>query len=101
MFIRTVTITVPADREDEMYAFWEWASAIVCRQPGYIQGRLWRDLSDPKRFTEVHEWEREEDSNAYRATEQFREVIGRLVALSQIPPQVSGYSVVRASAPEL
>ena len=95
MFIRTVTVTIPTDREAEMYAFWEWASAIVHRQPGYIQGHLWRDVSNPQRFTEVHEWEREEDSNAYRATEQFREVIERLIALSQMPPQVIGYSVVR------
>jgi hypothetical protein len=43
----------------------------------------------------VHEWEREEDSNAYRATEQFREVIERLIALSVTKLQVMGYSVVR------
>ena len=95
MFIRTVSVTIPADREDEMYAFWEWASAIVRRQPGYIQGRLWRDVSNPQRFTEVHEWEREEDSNAYRATGQFREVIERLVALSVTQPQAMGYVIVR------
>ena len=95
MFIRTVTVTIPTDREAEMFAFWEWASAIVRRQPGYIQGRLWRDVSNPQRFTEVHEWEREEDSNAYRATEQFHEVIERLVALSQMPPQTMGYAVER------
>ena len=95
MFIRTVTVTIPTDREAEMFAFWEWASAIVRRQPGYIQGRLWRDVSNPRRFTEVHEWEREEDSNAYRATEQFREVIERLVALSVTQPQVMGYAIVR------
>jgi len=95
MFIRTVTVTISTDREAEMFAFWEWASAIVRRQPGYIQGRLWRDVSNPRRFTEVHEWEREEDSNAYRATEQFREVIERLVALSVTQPQVMGYSVIR------
>jgi heme-degrading monooxygenase HmoA len=94
MFIRTVTITIPAGQEAEIYTFWEWASAIVRQQPGYIQGRLWRDVADPRRFTEVHEWEREEDSNAYRATGQFREVIGRLVALSQTPPQTMGYVVV-------
>ena len=95
MFIRTVTVTIPTDREAEMYAFWEWASAIVRRQSGYIQGHLWRDISNPQRFTEVHEWEREEDSNAYRATEQFREVIERLVALSVTQPQVMGYAIVR------
>jgi heme-degrading monooxygenase HmoA len=95
MFIRTVTITITPDREDEMYAFWEWASAIVKQQPGYIRGRLWRDVSNPQRFTEVHEWESEEDSNAYRATDQFREVIGRLVALSVTQPQAMGYSVVQ------
>lgn len=95
MFIRTVTVTISPDREAEMYAFWEWASAIVRRQPGYMQGRLWRDVSNPQSFTEVHEWEREEDSNAYRATEQFREVIERLVALSQMPPQTMGYAVER------
>jgi heme-degrading monooxygenase HmoA len=95
MFIRTVTVTISTDREAEWYAFWEWASAIVRRQSGYIQGHLWRDVSNPQRFTEVHEWEREEDSNAYRATEQFREVIERLIALSATQPQVMGYSVVR------
>ena len=95
MFIRTVTVTIPVGREGEMYTFWEWASAIVRRQPGYIQGRLWRDVSNPQRFTEVHEWESEEDSDAYRATEQFREVIGRLVALSVTQPEVMGYSVVQ------
>ena len=95
MFIRTVTITIPPGRESEMYAFWEWASAIVRQQPGYIRGRLWRDAVNPQRFTEVHEWEREEDSNAYRASEQFREVIGRLVTLSQTPPEALGYHVVR------
>ena len=95
MFIRTVTVTITADREGEMYAFWEWASAIVKQQPGYIWGRLWRDVSNPQRFTEVHEWQREEDSNAYRATEQFREVIERLVALSVTEPKGMGYSVVR------
>ena len=95
MFIRTVTVTIPTDREAEMFAFWEWASAIVRRQSGYIQGHLWRDVSNPQRFTEVHEWEREEDSNAYRATEQFREVIERLVALSVTQPQVMGYAIVR------
>ncbi len=95
MFIRTVTVTIPTDQEAEMYAFWEWASAIVRRQPGYIQGHLWRDASNPQRFTEVHEWEREEDSNAYRATEQFREVIERLVALSVKQLQVMGYAIVR------
>jgi heme-degrading monooxygenase HmoA len=95
MFIRTVTVTILTDREAEMYAFWEWASAIVRRQPGYIQGHLWRDVSNPQRFTEVHEWEREEDSKAYRATEQFREVIERLVALSVTEPKAMGYSVVR------
>jgi heme-degrading monooxygenase HmoA len=95
MFIRTVTVIITPDREDEMYAFWEWASAIVKQQPGYIRGRLWRDVSTPQRFTEVHEWEREEDSNAYRATEQFHEVIGRLVALSGTQPEVMGYSVVQ------
>ena len=95
MFIRTVTVTIPTGREAEMYAFWEWASAIVRRQPGYIQGRLWRDVSDPQRFTEVHEWEREEDSNAYRATEQFHEVIERLVALSVTQPQAMGYTLVQ------
>ena len=95
MFIRTVTVTIPTDREAEMYAFWGWASAIVRLQPGYIQGHLWRDVSNPQRFTEVHEWEREEDSNAYRATEQFREVIERLVALSVTQPQVMGYAIVR------
>ena len=95
MFIRTVTITIPTDREAEMFTFWEWASAIVRRQPGYIQGRLWRDVSDPQRFTEVHEWQREEDSNAYRATGQFREVIERLVALSVTEPQAMRYTIVR------
>ena len=59
MFIRTVTVTIPIDREAEMFAFWEWASAIVRRQPGYIQGRLWRDVSNLQGFTEVHEWESE------------------------------------------
>lgn len=93
MFIRTVTVTIPLDREAEMYAFWKWASAIVQRQPGYILGQLWRDVADPQRFTEVHRWEREEDSDAYRATEEFREVIGRLVALSQTSPLVMGYLV--------
>lgn len=95
MFIRTVTVTIPTGREAEMFAFWEWASAIVRRQPGYIQGRLWRDVSNPHRFTEVHEWQLEEDSNTYRATGQFREVIERLVALSVTQPEVGGYSVVR------
>ena len=95
MFIRTVTVTIPTDREAEMFTFWEWASAIVRRQPGYIQGRLWRDVSNLQGFTEVHEWEREEDSNAYRATEQFREVIERLVALSVAEPKVMGYTIVR------
>ena len=95
MFIRTVTVTISTDREAEMYAFWEWASAIVRRQPGYIQGHLWRDVSNPQCFTEVHEWEREEDSNTYRMTEQFREVIERLVALSVTEPKAMGYSVVR------
>ena len=95
MFIRTVTVTIPTDREAEMFAFWEWASAIVRRQPGYIQGRLWRDVSNLQGFTEVHEWQREEYSNAYRATEQFREVIERLVALSVTQPQVMGYAIVR------
>ena len=95
MFIRTVTVTISTDREAEMFAFWEWASAIVRRQPGYIQGRLWRDVSNLQGFTEVHEWEREEDSNAYRATEQFREVIERLVALSVAEPKVMGYTIVR------
>lgn len=95
MFIRTVTITILADREAEIHAFWEWASAIVRRQPGYIQGRLWRDVSNPQSFTEVHEWQSEEDSNAYRATEQFREVIERLVALSVTEPQAMGYTIVR------
>ena len=101
MFIRTVTVTIPADREAEIFAFWQWASAIVKQQPGYIRGRLWRDVSNPRRFTEVHEWEREEDSNAYRAIEQFREVIERLVALSVTQPQAMGYTVVRANTPEL
>ena len=95
MFIRTVSVTIPADREAEMYAFWEWASAIVKQQPGYIRGQLWRDVSNPQRFTEVHEWEREEDSNAYRASKQFREVIERLVALSVTKPQAMGYTIVR------
>ena len=95
MFIRTVTVTIPADREAEIFAFWQWASAIVKQQPGYIRGRLWRDVSNPRRFTEVHEWEREEDSNAYRATEQFREVIERLVALSVTEPQAMGYTIVQ------
>ena len=95
MFIRTVTVTIPTDREAEMFAFWGWASAIVRRQPGYIQGRLWRDVSNLQGFTEVHEWEREEDSNAYRATEQFRGVIERLIALSVTQPQAVGYTVVR------
>jgi heme-degrading monooxygenase HmoA len=95
MFVRTVTLTISPGREAEMYIFWEWASAIVRQQPGYIRGRLWRDVANPQCFTEVHEWEREEDSNAYRATEQFREVIGRLVALSQTPPEALGYQVVR------
>jgi heme-degrading monooxygenase HmoA len=94
MFIRTVTVTIPAGREEELYAFWEWASAIVKQQPGYIRGRLWRDVADPRRFTEAHEWEHEEDSNAYRAGEQFREVIGRLAALSQEPLQAVGYELV-------
>ncbi len=94
MFIRTVTISISEGQEAEMYAFWEWASAIVRRQPGYIQGRLWRDVANPQRFTEVHEWESEEDSNAYRATEQFGQVIARLVALSQMPPQTMGYEQV-------
>ncbi len=95
MFIRTVTVSIPEGREAEMYAFWEWASEIVQRQPGYIRGHLWRDVADPRRFTEVHEWQREEDSNAYRATEQFREVIGRLIELSEMPPQAMGYVVER------
>ena len=94
MFIRTVTATIPLGREDEMYVFWDWASAIVKRQPGYIQGRLWRDVADLRRFTEVHEWECEEDSNAYRASEQFREVIRRLAELSQTPPQAMGYELI-------
>ena len=94
MFIRTVTITIPVGQEAEMYAFWEWASAIVRQQPGYIRGRLWRNVANPQRCTEVHEWEREEDSNNYRATKQFQEVIGRLVALSQTPPQTMGYVAV-------
>ena len=94
MFIRTVTVTIPVEQEADMYAFWEWTSAIVRQQAGYIQGHLWRDTADPQRFTEVHEWEQEEDSNAYRATEQFREVIGRLVALSRTTPQTMGYRVV-------
>ena len=94
MFVRTVTVTIPVGQEAEMYAFWEWASAIVQHQPGYIRGHLWRDVADRQRFTEVHEWEREEDSNAYRATEQFREVIGRLMALSGKVPQARGYIVV-------
>lgn len=95
MFIRTVTVTIPVGREAEMYAFWEWASAIVQRQPGYMHGHLWRDVADLQRFTEVHQWAREEDSNAYRATEQFGEVIGRLVALSRTPPLAMGYVVSR------
>jgi heme-degrading monooxygenase HmoA len=94
MFIRTVTISILEGQEAELYNFWEWASAIVRRQPGYIQGRLWRDVANPQIYTEVHEWEREEHSNTYRATEQFREVIGRLVALSQILPQTMGYEEV-------
>ena len=95
MFVRTVTVSIAMGRESEMYAFWEWASAIVRRQPGYITGRLLRDVVDPQRFTELHEWEREEDSNAYRTTGEFREVIGRLVALSEEAPVAMGYEVVR------
>ena len=95
MFVRTVTVSIASGREAEMFAFWEWASAIVHRQPGYITGRLLRDVADPRRFTELHVWEREEDSNAYRATAEFREVIGRLVALSEEALVVMGYEVVR------
>lgn len=95
MFIRTVTVSIAVGRETKMYAFWEWASAIVRRQPGYITGRLLRDVADPQRFTELHEWEREEDSNAYRATVEFREVIGRLIVLAEGTPQVLGYEVIR------
>jgi heme-degrading monooxygenase HmoA len=94
MFIRTVTVTIATDREAEMYAFWKWASAIVRLQPGYIKGHLWRDVTDAQRFTEVHEWESEEDSNAYRATAQFHEVIERLLALSEIPPQTARYTQI-------
>lgn len=95
MFIRTVSVTISPGRESEMYAFWEWASSIVQRQPGYIRGQLWRNVADPQRFTEMHAWEREEDSNAYRATEQFREVIKRLLTISETPPQTIGYAVIR------
>lgn len=95
MFVRTVTVSIAVGREAEMYAFWEWASAIVRQQPGYITGRLLRDVANPQRFTELHVWEREEDSNIYRATAEFREVIGRLMALSEEAPVAMGYEVVR------
>ncbi|MDQ2902511.1 MAG: antibiotic biosynthesis monooxygenase [Ktedonobacteraceae bacterium] len=95
MFVRTVTVIIPTGREDEMYAFWEWASTFVRRQPGYIRGQLWRDTADPQQFTELHIWQRAEDSATYRATEQFRVVIERLVALSEMPPRAAGYYVER------
>jgi len=94
MFVRTVTVTIPVGQEAEMYAFWKWASTIVRHQSGYVQGHLWRTVEDPQCFTEVHEWECEEDSNAYRATKQFREVIEKLMALSETMPQTRGYTVV-------
>ena len=95
MFVRMVIFSIAQGREAALWAFWEEASAIVRRQPGYIRGRLLRDVADPQHFIELHEWEREEDSAAYRATGEFREVIGRLVALSQEAPLAMGYEVVR------
>lgn len=93
IFVRTVTVTIAKGQEAEMYAFWEWASAFVRQQPGYIEGRLWRDLDNLQKFIEVHKWEREEDSKVYRSTDQFYEVIKRLAALSLTVPETRGYWV--------
>ena len=98
MFLRTVTIELAEGQETELYAFWEWASAIVREQPGYIRGLLVREVSDPRTFVELHYWQREEDSLAYRNSERFREVIKRLQALSRRPPVSAGFSIERESA---
>lgn len=95
MFVRMVTFSIAKDREAELWNFWEDASIIVRQQPGYIQGRLLRDVSASQRFIELHEWEAEEYSTAYRATKEFREVIGKLLALAEGTLEALGYKVVR------
>lgn len=78
------TWVVPAGKEDDFVAAWtefaEWTKANISGA-GWVV--LLRDAEQPNRFTSLGPWESAAHIEAWRASDGFRERLGRLEDMAE------------------
>lgn len=89
---------VKAGREDEFVQAWQeiaqWTASEI---PGAMWATLVRDLEDPSQFLSIGPWESMGAIEEWRASEGFRERIGRIRALVEGFEPMTGEAVVDVS----
>jgi heme-degrading monooxygenase HmoA len=69
-----------AGEEDELVEAWREFAAWASTMPGVGTLRLTRDTRDPSRFFSFAPWESIDAIRAWKASDEFRERIGRVKA---------------------
>jgi heme-degrading monooxygenase HmoA len=70
--------TAKAGEEDALVAAWTEFAEWIKEQPGVRTLRLVRDLKEPGKFVSFADWDGIEPIRAWKATDEFRERIGRV-----------------------
>jgi heme-degrading monooxygenase HmoA len=70
--------TAKEGEEDPFVAAWTEFAEWMKNQPGVRTMRLVRDLKEPARFISFADWDGIESIHAWKATDEFKERIGRV-----------------------
>jgi heme-degrading monooxygenase HmoA len=89
---------VKPGREDEFVRAWqEFAQWSASEFPGAVWATLIRDADDPSHFLSIGPWESTQAIEEWRASEGFRERVGRIRELLDGFEPMSGEAVVDVS----
>jgi long-chain acyl-CoA synthetase len=90
---------IVSEDPDSFAQVWEASSQFMCNQPGFINFRLVRSVSDPKVYFNISDWKDAESHQRVLRSSAFQDHIAELAAVAVPEPNMCEV-VIEYSAPE-
>ena len=81
----------PPGREAELLSLIKELRSLASKQQGYISGETLLSAETPAEYLVISIWQTEKDWNRWRATEERKDVQGRIDALIGLPTVYETY----------